>query len=220
MVSEAPMGSWLTDALSSAQELARRRGQLPSTAHLLVALYRCESSVLSLCAQFGLRDVMLAAELMFVDERPNAIDLGVERAKKLAVAMGMHRMFPLHLLHALAHERHCAANRVLYRLGVQPDRLSQAALDRLEGASLQQPAAAAAYDFGEAELARRNHASTQRQSRAYLASVEEQREHARANALWLGDEVERRLPRRGARPLDRPQPTFADEVEAKLRRRH
>jgi hypothetical protein len=214
------MGSWLADVLGSARELARRRGQLPSTAHLLVALYRCESSVLSLCAQFGLRDVMLAAELMFVDERPNMIERVVERANKLAIAMGMHRVFPLHLLHALAHERHCAANRVLYRLDVQPDRLSQAALDRLEAASLQQPTAANAHDFAEGEFARRNHASTQRQSRAYLASIEEQREHARANALWLGDEVERRLPRRGAPALDRPPPTFADEVEAKLRRRH
>jgi len=213
------MGSWLTGVVSSAKEIARRRGQMPSTAHLLVALYRSESSVLSLCAQFGLRDVVLASELMFVDERPNTIELAIERAKKLAVAMGMHRVFPLHLLHVLAHEPHSAANRILRRLDVVPDRLSQAALDRLEGASLQPPTAATAYDFGEGEFARRNHASTQRQSRAYIAAVEEQRERARANGLWLGDEVERRLSRRGSPPLDLPSPTFADEVEAKLRRR-
>jgi hypothetical protein len=190
---------------------------MPSTAHLLVALYRSESSVLSLCAQFGLRDVLLASELMFVDERPNAIELAIERAKKLAVAMGMPHLFPLHLLHVLAHEPHSAANRVLRRLDVVPDRLSQAALNLLEGAGFQPPTAATAYDFGEAEFARRNHASTQRQSRAYIAAVEEQRERERANGLWLGDEVERRLSRRGSPPLDRPPPTFADEVEAKLR---
>jgi hypothetical protein len=195
---------------------------MPSTAHLLVALYRADSSVLALCAQFGLRDVRLVSELVFVDERPRTIELVIERAKKLATAMGMHRLFPLHVLHVLAHERHCAANRVLQRLDVTPAQLSQAALDRLEGASAQQPSAApaAVYDFDEAERARRNHASTQRLHRAYVASVEEQRERARSNALWLGDEVEKRLPRRGARQLDRPPPTFADEVEAKLRRRH
>jgi hypothetical protein len=214
------MGDWLADALSSAHELARRRGQTPSTAHLLVALYRSESSVLSLCAQFGLRDAALAAELVFVDERPNNIALVIERAKKLAVAMGMHRVFPLHLLHVLAHEPRCASTRVLTRLDVAPARLSQAALDALEGAAARSPTAAGAYDFGEAELARRNHASTQRQSRLHVASAEHQREQARANGLWLADEVERRLPKRGERPLDRPPPTFADEVEAKLRRRH
>jgi hypothetical protein len=213
------MGAWLPEALTSATELARRRGQTPSTAHLLVALYRADSSVLALCAQFGLRDATLASELVFVDERPRTIDLVVERAKKLATAMGMHRLFPLHLLHVLAHERYCAANRVLQRLDVVPTQLSQAALDRLESPSVQQPAAAATYDFDEAERARRNHASTQRLHRAYVAAVEEQRERARANALWLGDEVEKRLPRRGAPALDRPPLTFADEVEAKLRRR-
>jgi len=97
--------------------------------------------------------------------------------------------------------------------------LSQAALDALETPTSRPPRAAAAYDFEEAELARRNHASTQRQSRLYAASVEYQREQARANGLWLGDEVEKRLPRRRLRPLDRPPPTFADEVEAKLRRK-
>lgn len=214
------MGAWLADALSSAKELARRRGQVPSTAHVLVALYRSEPSVLSLCAQFGLRDVTLAAELIFVDERANTIDVVVERARKLATAMGMHRVFPLHLLHVLAHEPHCAANRVLRRLDVAPDWLSQAALDALEGTASRQPTAAVTYDFGEGERARRNHASTQRQSRARSAAVEYQSEQARANGLWLGDEVEKRLPRRGARPLDRPPPTFADEVEAKLRRKH
>jgi hypothetical protein len=214
------MGAWLAHALSSAHELARRRGQAPSTAHLLVALYRSEPSVLALCAQFGLRDVALAAELVFVDEGANNIALLIERAKKLAVAMGMHRVFPLHLLHVLAHEPRCASNRVLSRLDVAPQRLSQAALDALECAASQSPTAAAAYDFGEAELARRNHASTQRQSRLQVALAEHQREQARANGLWLGDEVEKRLPRRGARPLDRPPPTFADQVEAKLRRKH
>jgi ATP-dependent Clp protease ATP-binding subunit ClpA len=213
------MRDWLAEALSSATELARRRGQTPSTAHVLVALYRFDSSVLALCAQFGLRDVRLAAELVFVDERPHMIEVMVARANKLAAAMGMHRVLPLHVLHVLAHERHCAANRVLQRLDVVPAHLGQAALDRLEGANAQQPLAAAVYDFGEAEFERRNHTATQRQHRAYVAAIEEQRERARANALWLGDEVEKRLPRRGARPLDRPPPTFADEVEAKLRRR-
>ena len=211
------MSGWLTDALGSGKELARRRGQVMSTAHVLVSLYRCDPSVLALCAQFGLRDVTLAAELIFVDERSTMIELVIERGKKLATAMGMHRMFPLHLLHVLAHERHCAANRVLHRLYVDPERLSQAALDRLEGAGLQAPAGATPYDFGEAELARRNHASMQQQSRAYHAAVEAQRERARANGLWLAEEVEKRLPR-GPRVLDRAPQTFADEVEAKLRR--
>lgn len=217
LLSEAGMSGWLADALSSAKELARRRGQMPSTAHLLVSLYRIDSHVLALCAQFGLRDVTLAAELIFVDERANTLDVVVERAKKLAIAMGMHRLFPLHVLHVLAHERYCAANRVLQRLDVVPEQLSQAALDKLEGANRESPAAAVPYDFGEAEFARSNHLSTQRQSRAYLAALEASRQQARANGMWLGEEVEKRLPR-GPRAHDRPPPTFADEVEAKLRR--
>ena len=211
------MRGWLSDALGSAKELARRRGQVPSTAHLLVSLYRYDSSVLTLCAQFGLRDVRLAAELIFVDERPSTIEVVIERGRKLAMAMGMQRMFPLHLLHVLAHERHCAAYRVLNRLDVEPEQLSQAALDRLEAGGLQARAGATTYDFDEAELAPRNPATTQRQSRVYHAAVEAQRERARTNGLWLGEEVEKRLPR-GPRPLDRPLQTFADEVEAKLKR--
>jgi hypothetical protein len=211
------MSGWLSDALGSAKELARRRGQISSTAHVLVSLYRCDSSVLALCSQFGLRDVTLAAELIFVDERLNTMEAVIERGKKLAIAMGMHRMFPLHLLHVLAHERHCAANRVLHRLYVEPEQLSQAALDRLERSGFQAPASAPMYDFGDAESARRNHMSTQRQSRAFHAAIEAQRERARAEGLWLGEEVEKRLPR-GPRQLDRPPLTFADEVEGKLRR--
>lgn len=214
------MAAWLADALSSAHELARRRGQAPSTAHLLVALYRSEPSVMALCAQFGLRDVALAAELVFVDESANKLPLLIERAKKLAVAMGMGRAFPLHLLHVLAHEPRCASNRVLSRLDVEPKHLSQAALDALEAAASRSPNAAATYDFAEAELARHNRAVTQRQSRLHVAPAEHQRERARANGLWLGDEVEKRLPRRGARRIVHPPPTFADQVEAKLRRKH
>jgi hypothetical protein len=214
------MGAWRVDALSSANELARRRGQVTSTAHVLVALSRSEPSVLWLCAQFGLRDAALVAELVFVDESANSIALVIERAKKLAAAMGMHRVFPLHLLHVLAHEPHCASNRVLSRLDVAPRLLSQAALDALEGAALRSATTVAEYDFEGSELARRNHASTQGQSRLQVAVAEHQRQQARANGRRLGDEVEKRLPRRGARPVDRPPPTFADEVEAKLRRRH
>lgn len=200
------MDAWLADSLSSTKELARLRGQSPSTAHLLAALYRCDSSVRLLCSQFGMRDVTLVAELVWVEERETAIALALERAKKLAVAMGMHRMLPLHLLHVLAHARHSAANRVLFRLGVAPERLSQAALDRLEAATSPQPTAAPA----EAERTRRDSASVMQ-----LGAV--RRERARADVLSLGEEVEKRLPR-GARPLDRPPPTFADEVEVRLRR--
>ncbi|HKU41909.1 MAG TPA: hypothetical protein VJR89_27315 [Polyangiales bacterium] len=212
------MDAWLADALTSAKELARRRGQALSTAHLLVALSCSDPSASLVCAHFGLRDVALVAELMFVDERTTAIDVVLERAKKLATAMGMHRMLPLHLLHALAHERHCAANRMLFRLGVAPAQLSQAALDRLEAGSVSHPSAAEVSDLLEPELAPRQHTSMRQKSRVYIAAVEAQRERARANGLWLGEEVEQRLPRR-SRAHDRPQPTFADAVEAKLRRK-
>lgn len=54
-------------------------------------------------------------------------------------------------------------------------------------------------------------------SRLQSITDEYRREQARANGLWLGDEVEKRLLGRGRRPLDRAPDTFADMVEAKLR---
>jgi ATP-dependent Clp protease ATP-binding subunit ClpC len=143
----------LSSTLKRAKELAQKRRQSPSTAHVLVGLYQGDAGVREIALGLGVAEHALLLSLDQVyEERTNAIDLAFERARKLADALGAADVNALHVLHALAREPRCAANITLQQLGVSPDRLSSTCLAWLEElariyANPGEPAAARASDF-------------------------------------------------------------------------
>ena len=130
----------LSSTLQRAKELAHKRRQPASTAHVLVALFQADADVRAVCVGSGASEAALLGALAHIyDERPNAIDLAAERARKLSAALGELEPPALSLLLALSREARCAASGLLTGIGVQPELVSQACLARLE------PAPAAEY---------------------------------------------------------------------------
>lgn len=123
----------LTSTLKRAKELAHKRRQSPSTAHVLVALYQGDADVRAICLELGVAESALLRSLESVyEERTNAIDLAIERARKLAAALGVAEVAPLHVVLALAREPRCAANISLQQLGVSPEHAGTTCLTWLE----------------------------------------------------------------------------------------
>ena len=216
------MGAWLASALEAAHELAAGRGQVVSTAHLLLGLLRCEPSVAALCARLGVRQRALIPQLIALDERSYGVGEAIASAYKLAVAMSMRRTLPMHLLHVLVHQPRCAANTALVRLGVSPEALGQAALDALEvPPALPPPPRVAASPRPVAVARPARPVPPPRLPRLRLpvreTGYKDEPPHTNSS-IWLGDEVEARLKQAGVQPPDRAPSTFADQVEAKLRR--
>src|SRR4051794_1043487 len=90
--------------LARARELAQRRRQHPSTAHVLCALLQDDARVMRLCSELGLPEMRLLGALAHAyEERHNAADLAVERARKIAAMQGVEAG-PLHLLLAIVRE--------------------------------------------------------------------------------------------------------------------
>jgi ATP-dependent Clp protease ATP-binding subunit ClpC len=126
------MAPQLSATVARARELAQKRRQQLSTAHVLVALFQEDTQVAGLCARLGLSEEALLSCLgQGYDEHASGIDLAVERARKLAQAAGAAHALPLHLLFSLVRDPRSAANVGLVRAGVQPDLLTTAAWDVL-----------------------------------------------------------------------------------------
>ncbi|HKP58033.1 MAG TPA: hypothetical protein VJV78_14980, partial [Polyangiales bacterium] len=123
----------LTSTLTRAKEIAQKRRQPASTAHVLVALFQADPDVRSVCLETGVSEAALLGGLAHIyDERMNAIDLALERTRKLAAALGDAETNALQCLLALTREARSAASALLTGLGVQPELVSQASLARLE----------------------------------------------------------------------------------------
>ncbi|HEX4355739.1 MAG TPA: Clp protease N-terminal domain-containing protein, partial [Polyangiales bacterium] len=100
----------LSATLTRARELAQKKRQPLSTAHVLVALFQEDAIVAGLCARLGVSEATLLSALGHVyDEHPSGIDLALERARKLAAAAGSPSARPLHLLFTLIKESRSAA---------------------------------------------------------------------------------------------------------------
>jgi hypothetical protein len=126
--------------------------------------------------------------------------------------MSMRRTLPMHLLHVLAHRPCCAANGAIVQLGVSPEALGQAALDALEV-----PAPAPARPRVTPAPARPPLPNVKPTFPAH--PIANRRADPQTKGLWLGEEVEARLRQSDAHPREHAPATFADQVEAKLRRR-
>jgi ATP-dependent Clp protease ATP-binding subunit ClpC len=176
------MASQLTGTISRARDLAQKRRQQVSTAHVLVALFQEDAQVAGLCARLGLSEEALLSCLgQGYDEHACGIDLAVERARKLAVAGGSGQALPLHLLFSLVRDPRSAANVGLLSVGVQPDLLTTAAWDVLFKRS-ESTQAQPAYAAAEAPRAERTPRVRVRQ-------------HGRLRSLLLSEETESKLQR-------------------------
>jgi ATP-dependent Clp protease ATP-binding subunit ClpC len=123
----------LSSTLKRAKELALKRRQSISTAHVLVALYQGDADTREICLGLGIAEHALLLSLDNVyEERTNAIDLAVERARKLAATLGVAELSALHVVLALAREPRCAANISLQQLGLSSEHVSATCLQWLE----------------------------------------------------------------------------------------
>ncbi len=123
----------LSSTLKRGRELAHKRRQATSTAHVLVALFQADEDVRDVCLGLGVSEGALLGMLGHTyEERPNAIDLAFERGLKLAAALAVPDVRAMHVLLALAREPRCAANAVFQGLGVAPEYVSRVCLSRLE----------------------------------------------------------------------------------------
>ncbi|MGD8860910.1 MAG: ATP-dependent Clp protease ATP-binding subunit [Myxococcales bacterium] len=127
------MAVGLKGLVSQAERSARKRGQTPSTAHLLLALCG-RPAIGELLAAHGVVDLDLLELISSgVDEPDNAMGLVADRAQKLAGPRTLSRAGAPHVLLALTREPRSAAYRCLQELGVEPMLLQRAAQQLLGG---------------------------------------------------------------------------------------
>ncbi|MEY4580598.1 MAG: hypothetical protein RL701_5301, partial [Pseudomonadota bacterium] len=127
-------------AMTRARDLAQKKRQPLSTAHLLVALFQSDRETAEVCNRLGFSEQSLLGAVSAAHEEPaSAVDLALERSQKLAVVAG-DEPTALHLLFSLVREPRSAASLGLLSVGLQPDRLMSAAWDALAGPQ-QAPAA-------------------------------------------------------------------------------
>ena len=132
------MTTALNGLLNKAQAAARRRGQQMSTGHMLLAMLQDpRSGVGLLLANQGVREIELIDSLDRVEpEASNAIDLSLERAKKIASVLGDANASEVHLLLAITRESRTAGHRCLERLGKQPSTVQQHAIEVLQASGV------------------------------------------------------------------------------------
>ena len=118
----------ISSALARARELAQKKRQPLSTAHLLVALFQSHREIAELCNGSGFTEQSLVAALNAAPEEPaSGVDLAVERAKKLATSSGSGEPKALHLLLSLVREVRSSASQGLISTGLSPEKLATAA---------------------------------------------------------------------------------------------
>lgn len=126
------IGGGVKGLVARAQREAQRRGQTPSTAHLLLVMLRSQGAMGSLLSRLGLRESDLLSAIRVVDPEPaSALERAVERAYRLAKAMEESKVAPAHLLFAISRDTRSTAHRSLERIGTGPVRVQQAVVDAL-----------------------------------------------------------------------------------------
>jgi ATP-dependent Clp protease ATP-binding subunit ClpA len=118
-----------------ARDAARARKQPMSTGHLLLAMLQSAGEPADLLTQHGVREGALLSALKVVGEEPGtAMDIALERANKLALALGENVPTALHLLLTLACDPRTAAHRCLERTGAAKNKEARPALTVLRRA--------------------------------------------------------------------------------------
>ena len=115
-----------------ARRAAQRRGQRPSTAHLLLVMLQSGEEAGELLTTHGVREGDLLSALKVVDpESSSTFDRLLERSQKLARRLGAEDTHPLHVLLALTREPRSAAHRSLEQMGAGTQRLRHDLMTRL-----------------------------------------------------------------------------------------
>ncbi len=126
------VGGGVKGLVARAQREAQRRGQAPSTAHLLLVMLQGGGRAGSLLSGLGLREGDLLSAIRVVDPEPaSALERAVERAYRLAKAMDEPEVSPAHLLFAISRDMRSTAHRSLERIGMGPVRVQQALVEAL-----------------------------------------------------------------------------------------
>lgn len=124
----------------TAEELASKRGQKPTTTHLLAALASGQDDAAQLLLDRRLdAEVLLKAARVTVDDTADALARALQRARELAGRSGHERGQPrtearsVHVLFALCQETGTAAHRALVQCGTDVTRLRTSAMQLAMG---------------------------------------------------------------------------------------
>ncbi len=121
------VGGGVRGLVARAQREAQRRAQSPSTAYLLLVMLRAGGSVGTLLSGLGVREGDLLSTIRTVDSEPiSVLERAVERAYRIAKAMGAERVLPAHLLYAIVRDTRSAAHRSLEQIGASPKQVQEA----------------------------------------------------------------------------------------------
>ena len=120
----------------TAEELAKQRGQKPTTTHLLAALAGGKDDAAQLLLDRRLdAEVLLKAARVTVDDTSDAIGRAIQRARELAGRSGAGRTEArsVHVLFSLCQETGTAAHRALVQCGTDVTRLRTSAMQLAMG---------------------------------------------------------------------------------------
>jgi len=121
------VGGGVRGLVARAQREAQRRAHAPSTGYLLLVMLRADGPTGTLLSELGLREGDLLSAIRVVDSEPSsALERAVERAYRIAKAMGSEEVLPTHLLFAIARDARSAAHRSLEQIGIGPKRVQEA----------------------------------------------------------------------------------------------
>ncbi len=209
------MVAGFSSTLARAKDFAQRRRQSLSTAHVLCALLQEDERLMRLCAERGLGEPGLFAALSHAhEERPNAIDLAQERARKLAASSGGQTV-GLHLWLAIVRDARSAGALLLKQAGVSSDELSHVVAGLLQGVTL--AAAPGAKSIAQASSVTVAAPERARKTRSDAAWLKAPRARMRRDhGLLLAEQTESKLQRRlGSAPHVAPATAATETPSAK-----
>ena len=126
----------LSGHIARARRLAQKRGQVLTTAHVVLSLLETDERVGLLLQRQGVSALSLHEVLSRPDDEPqHAVDLAVERTTKSTVASAEQGQFTLQLLLFIVREPRWAGHRSLLRLRVDPELLASEVLSMLKTGS-------------------------------------------------------------------------------------
>lgn len=121
------VGGGVRGLVARAQREAQRRAHSPSTGYLLLVILRSGGPTGTLLSRLGVREGELLSAIRTVDSEPtSALERAVERAYRIAKAMGAEQVLPAHLLFAIVRDTRSAAHRSLEQIGAGPKHVQEA----------------------------------------------------------------------------------------------
>ncbi len=127
------MESGIKGIVAQAKRAAQKRGQRPSTAHLLLVMLQRGGDAAALLSEAGVRESDLLSAIKVVDqEASSTLERTLESSVRLASTFGHERPEGLHLLLAITRDARSAAHRSLRHMGMGPGAMQSSILQRLQ----------------------------------------------------------------------------------------